>query len=200
VSCARAALAGLKPTQHRTSMAERCGSSTAASASPTPNRLSGAVSERGWSGRRVSNPRHSAWKAGAAMRCGAPRGGASISSPVIVSWKTREPIESLGVETRPPEPLRIAVVTASSGERHPMLGHVRPLEEGLPWPLRDSVADAAGQGRGECPGAEVRVTVERTRAGGVVESAGPAGDGPMAGAVVLVRSGRAGHVLADNRE
>jgi hypothetical protein len=38
-----------------------------------------------WSGTRVSNPRHSAWKAGERERNSVPRGGASVTCPVIVS-------------------------------------------------------------------------------------------------------------------
>jgi hypothetical protein len=38
-----------------------------------------------WSGRRVSNPRHSAWKAATSERCGTVLRSPSESCPVIVS-------------------------------------------------------------------------------------------------------------------
>jgi hypothetical protein len=49
-----------------------------------------------WSGRRVSNPRHSAWKAATSERCSTVLRGPSVACPVIVSS-----IRPLGGETHP---------------------------------------------------------------------------------------------------
>jgi hypothetical protein len=66
--------------------AERCSNLATASKHAEPKRLSVVPSKNGvWSGRRVSNPRHSAWKAWTPVQCGTPRTGPSISCPVIVS-------------------------------------------------------------------------------------------------------------------